>query len=79
MITVTANQNPSCFKELERLKRQTTKLEHALINRTLLSVGVECVDANSYQYTVVVFIVIVPGVNGPFILFHQLVSDSTEQ
>ncbi len=32
-----------------------------------------------YHYTVAVFIVIVLGVNGPFILFHQHVSDSTEQ
>ncbi|ROL47015.1 hypothetical protein DPX16_20667 [Anabarilius grahami] len=50
-----ANQNPSCFKELEHLKRQMTKLQHALgINRTISSAGV---DAN---------IVIILSVNGPF-------------
>lgn len=55
--TLTANQNPFDFKELD-LKWQMKKLQHALIiNRTLSSVGV---DANLVIATVIVF-----GMNGP--------------
>ncbi len=50
-----ANQNPSCFKELEYLKWQMIKLYGVLIiNRTLLFVDV---DANIVIFTVL-------GVNG---------------
>ncbi len=40
--TLAANQNLSCFKELDHLKWEATKLQHALIvNRTILCVGVD--------------------------------------
>lgn len=38
---MTANQSPYCFKELEHLRWQTTELQHVLINRTILWVGVD--------------------------------------
>ncbi len=50
--------NLSCFEELEHLKLEMTKLQRVLIiNRTSLNVFV---DAH-----IVLFIVIVLGVNGP--------------
>jgi len=52
------SQSESCFKELERLKRQTTKLQLVLrINSTILCVGV---DTN-----IVIIIVNILGVNRP--------------
>ncbi len=57
-----ANQNPSCFKELDHLKWQTPKLQCTLIINKLLScIGV---DANAVIF-VVNFIVIIHGVKGP--------------
>jgi len=45
---LTANQNPSCFKELNHLKWQTRKLQHMLvIDRMISSAGV---DAYLYRY-----------------------------
>lgn len=59
--TLRASQNPSYLKELELLKRQTSKLQ---LNTTLSSAGL---DAKTV-IVIFIFIVIVFVVNGPYML-----------
>jgi len=55
--TLTANQNPSCFNELEYLKPLATRQQRTLnINRALWFIGVDA--------TIIIVTVIVLGVNG---------------
>ncbi len=60
--TLAANQNLSCFKELEHVKWEATILQHALIvNRPILCVGMD----TDIVIVIVIFILIVLNVQQP--------------
>ncbi len=63
--TLIANQNPSNVKVLENLKRETTKLQHAIIIIRVLS----SLSVDNNVVIIVIFVVNVLDVNGSLMLY----------